>query len=246
MDGGKKDRQVVFLDREKAFDQLLKMGGLLAFEDEVNEVLAKADWNEVEEISRTMDDRWLHNLMKKEKRKERWGRISRGISQTASATACILGILLSLSLLLFLTVEPVRAQLIRFIASRYPEYSHYAPILEEEAQSIELLYEPTYLPEGFELSFDKTYGNYERLMGWSNGERLISFRQAAVGDNAMLDTEAADIQIISLHGEIAELVQNSTSVEIYFVKENVSFTLTVDGELEEAIEIAESIILETK
>ena len=239
MQGGKDKRKVVFVDREKALDQLLEMGGLLAFEDQVNDALADADWDAVSEIVNNMDDAWIHDLMGKEEQKAQRKKIGRTILRTANVAACFIAVFISVFVVLFMTIEPVRAQVIRFIVEQYPKYSFYSPLFEDEHQG-EVLYWPAYIPEGFTLS-QYTVHDYGRLICWQNEDRVISFRQAVVNDHSFLDTEAADIQRIMINDEEAELIQNPTSVEIYFVKGNVSITLTADVSLDEAIAIAESI-----
>lgn len=233
------DRKVVFLDREKAFDQLLEMGGLLAFEDQVNESLADADWDVVGDIVDGMDDVWLHDLMRKEKQKEKHKRIGRIALRTANAAAYSIAIFISVFVVLFVTIEPVRAQVIRFIVEHYPKYSYYSPLFEEE-QPLEALYRPTYIPEGFTQTNDDIY-SFGRTLGWQNNGYVISFRQAIVDDNSFLDTEAANVELITINGDEAALIQNATSVEIYFVQGDISFTLTASVSLDEAVKIAESI-----
>lgn len=240
-----KNRKVIFLDLDKATETLLKMGGLLAYEDQVNEALQNVDWEEMEKIAAGIDDSWLRDAIKKKDRQPKWPQAWHAGLRVGNWVASTAGIVLSIFLILFFFVGPVRAQVIRFIAINYPDHSFYSPIIEmEEQQGADTVYAPSYIPNGFMLHENHTYDDVERFMIWQDGERMITFRQAIADDNTLLDTEDATVRNISINGEPAELITKNSFVTVYFVMDGLSFTVVGEADESTIIKIAESITID--
>lgn len=98
-----------------------------------------------------------------------------------------------------LTVSAFREAIIGFIMDVYETFTNVrAETDEEEPETLEEIYEVTWVPEGFELMEDELAG-YCHFMLYQDGENFIFFKQFSLSDYiSNYDTENAEIQEVKI------------------------------------------------
>ncbi len=145
-----------------------------------------------------------------------------------------------------LTIEPVRAQVLKFLVERFPEYSRYVTVPGPEAPEHPVTaYSPSYIPEGFVLVDDNQSDSFFRVRSWQKSEEeFITLIQMNEDGAIALDTEDANVYNIELFGEMAEVIEKKGRIMIYFIKDQGAFTLTTHLSYEETLRIAQSVTTE--
>lgn len=100
-------------------------------------------------------------------------------------------------------------------------------------------YYPTYIPEGFEIRDMSDASGYVTYQNALRKTLIFEEREGAAGDR--LDMEGAGDTEIRLNGQLAILSEGADGASIFWTIEDRYFTLTLQGETDEAIRIAESV-----
>ena len=144
------------------------------------------------------------------------------------------------------SVSAIRGPVVRFIVEVYEKFSAVFFHGGEEEQTppvtLEVLYEPTWLPEGYVLD-DKTTTTSETIRSehFINGKNAITFRQHTLSAGINLDTEGIEIQSVLVHGRTAILYNNKGVWTLIWDNSQYGFALSGPVNANDLLRMAESL-----
>ncbi len=170
------------------------------------------------------------------------------------AAAILLCVLLSFSVCCA-AFPQLRSLLSKFVLSKGDHYTNvplesdstasYEPVIAstEECAFVPAdwkgTYYPTYIPEGFEISYISDASGYVTYQNAVQKTLIFEELEGVAGDG--LDMEGSDETEILLNGQLAILSEGAGDASIFWTVEDRYFLLTFQGETDEAIRIAESV-----
>ncbi len=220
-------------------DQLLRDALLLLEEEQADSF--PASFYEPHAFSRRFERR-MGRALRKARQPQPAGRIWMN-----KRVAAILAVLLALFAAL-MGASAWRMEFFRFVEEKFEEYSimFYDP-LRGEAKSAEvshfLVYRPTYIPEGFELT--KEFSNERVQLRYDNSnDKYISFTQFPLGNTDLrANTEGIEVKPLKFQGYDAFYYQNLGDYSLMWDDGNYSFTVSSNTDWETVLRVAESVQL---
>ena len=144
-----------------------------------------------------------------------------------------------------MSVEALRVRFFRMVQEIYEKYStiSYEPVGENSIASQTFVeYEPTYIPDGFELVKERVYSHSKHMTFRDSQRRGLGFMQSFL-DVATVDydTEHVDLEPIQINGMDGYYLPNSSLKSIFW--DDGTYFFDVSGHLDknELIKVAESI-----
>lgn len=235
------DQKVQFICPDELEAEMLWLASLTAFEDEVNDTLKDIDWSLVDHVLEKKDDSFL-TVVDKRTKKGQYRRRTRSAIQLAAIFFLAIGIVSSLALLSFLTIKPIRAELVKLMVQRYPEYSHYLPNLPKTMEGEQTLLIPAYIPERFSLYVDHMLHQGEHLFAWHDGEDYIVLQQFFDSYDLFINNGDASTTHTLLNGIEAEIIEQDGQISIIFHVNDTSLIMSSNLNLSECIKIIESMM----
>ncbi len=132
-----------------------------------------------------------------------------------------------------------------FFVTRYEEFSDiFFPTDNSTPQTILEIYEPGYLPSGFEIVSTDVMNAFYMVEYVNDSEKHIDFIQGTLGGGStLIDTEDADVEYVTINGHEAMLVYKH-SYDIYSIiwsNDQYSFYITGTSSRDDIIKMAESV-----
>ncbi len=232
-----KRNRMGYVNKTSPFLVMAGQSAVALLNEEVETALRTINWDDLEGISL---DAWFENAVSTHKERRSGIRIT---GRLLSFAASILLLLVALAAIVFATVEPARAFLIRFIVERFPQYSEYfMHESDEETGSDESFTEPSYIPQGFELNNNMDTDD-SRFLSWVNDEtgQSIMYSQTKGESSIMLDTEDAQVEQLIINGHPVEVIVKGKLTTVQFFSDVYCYALITDLAYDECMCIAESI-----
>ena len=179
--------------------------------------------------------------MRQRKNKAKWVSF-----RAVNVAAAILSITFILTASALAWIPAVRHTALQFLISVEKTYTELR-LVENPALTFEVPAQwrgehfPAYLPERFLLySVDDSEMNPAVEYHDENG-KWLTFSEHGDGTGIVIDTENATIEDIVIKGEPGQCATKGNTVRVYWKHDNKFFILVYEGEMHEAIAIAESV-----
>jgi len=234
------DQKVQLICPDELESRLLWFGSLQAFEEEVNDTLKGVDWSVVDHILEKKDDSFLA-VANKGAKKDPYRRKTRSAIRLAAVFFLTFGIVCSLAVLSFFTIKPIRAELVKLVVQRYPEYSHYLPNLSKTMDGDQTLLVPAYIPERFSLQMDHMLHQKEHLFVWHDDDDYIILHQFFDGYDLFINNGDVSITHTLLNGVDTEIIEQDGQINIIFHLNDTSLMMSSNLSLSECLQIIESM-----
>lgn len=205
------------------------------FKESVDQALADVD---LTKIDTTELDAWffakVNTMVNEPKRQKHWTEVILAYAASFVALAIIT------SALVLAVSEPARAAFIRFIVERFPQYSEYFIIGEEDAEFVPI--KPEYIPEGFAEAIS-TDTDEDRLISWINADtgQFITYLQTTGESSTELDTEDAEIRSEVVNGQAIEVIIKGNNTTMQFFRNSACYVIATDISYQECLKVTESL-----
>lgn len=215
------------------------------FEQEVDELLAKADSPNAGQALQIleMEEKTLRNIAAHTGRQNQLRtpqlRFHRNL-RIAAAIVLLAAVSIGSAMA---TVHMVQIGLLKLEIETYPEYTVYG--LVPSADTVEVPQDwngnfyPTYIPNGYK--FDRCYHSF--VMYYDEAGNYLSFSEETYGSRTNLDTENASLSTVLINGAEATLIEKDRWTAVVWSANNRLFIVDMDGEKDEALKIAASVIM---
>lgn len=108
-------------------------------------------------------------------------------------------------------------------------------------QEIETVYEPTWIPEGFELTEEEMAGGIVYFQEYMKGKHYISFDQNIVNAGITIDSEDMEREAVMINGYQGQLNSKEGKTGLIWATGEYVFVIGSDLGKEEVMKIAESV-----
>lgn len=223
-------------------DLKIRLALQLEFEQEVEEILASPppDENEMQAIQ-NMEAKVLNTLAQRKshpavRRSHSFPKVGRILA------IALLLILVSIGSA-FATAHMIQIGLLKLDVQTYPDYTSYSLIPSGETIDVPAEWEgsfyPTYIPDGFVL-YDCVFkiANYI-----TENNKTLTFTENSYGSSTSFDTENAIISTVEVNGIEATLIEKNGWVAVIWTAHNRFFSVDIDGSVEEALTVANSVVM---
>jgi hypothetical protein len=221
------------------FDELMTTYYKQIGQAHIENILAELD-EKRDEINRIKIPQSLNVWVKKQGNKKRRKDFYRRI--TSRASLVVLFLIASLAIITF-TVEAVRVQVYNLILEtneRYTSISYEeAPNGDSGASMKREGYYPTYVPEGFVLSKEESYGDMIVTV-YEKGNEQIRMMQSSLNGDTQLDTEDAEVIHLDIQGNEGLLILKEERVILHWANHEAVFDIIANIEPEKVLQMAES------
>lgn len=140
-------------------------------------------------------------------------------------------------------VHMVQIGLLKLEIETYPEYTIYGLVSSEDIVEVPQDWNgnfyPAYIPDGFE--FDRYYSSF--VMYYAEAGNCLSFSEDTYGSKTSLDTENANLSTVLINGVEATLIEKDGWTAVVWSANNRLFIVDMDGEKDEALKTAASVIM---
>lgn len=219
-------RIALLMEQEKELDQLTQ-------ECENNAEVHTMAFRGEERIRKLINRRYRMNQVKRITRKT----LPQAIRVVASILLfCYIGLTVAIA-----ADSSVRIKIMEFFMNIENEYTEFG--LRDTGEHMDVpaewqgYYYPSYIPEGFAISrFFKYSVSYER-----NDGAQLDFGEFDATVSSAIDTEDAIVNFIIINGNSAMIVQKEPWTSIIWSVDNRILEINYSGDLEAAIQIAESV-----
>lgn len=229
-------------------EDILALRLRLAFQEELEEevnALVKESENPdrvILEMMERADSRVIQKIRQKIRRKNGKHLLFAVVPKVGkAAAACLLVFFIGLSTAIAMN-SSVRVEMLNFIMRIEEKYASLG--FEDHGAFIEVpagwkgYYYPTYIPEGFDyVSTDGYAVYYERA-----GQEFI-FSEYESGSGVNIDTEGAETKFTDVNGRSALAVEKNGWATLAWAVSNRYFIIELQGEIEEAVGIAEHVMM---
>lgn len=172
------------------------------------------------------------------------------VNTVGKRVACIiLAILIAFTTVTF-SVKAFREAVLEFFVETFEKFSIVGfneEDLDNSLDHIETYYAPTYIPEGYELEYDRKSPSMRRMKFYCENE-YIYFSQRLINDSDYyLDTENADVEYIEVEGlNDGYLAQKDNKITLCWNDDAYAYSIYSTGKFaeKELVMIAESITIE--
>ena len=122
---------------------------------------------------------------------------------------------------------------------------HFEQSLKEEKkeppQTIEKIYAPTYIPDGFEMADEIVVEDIYGIQNYEKGKHYITLEQDIVNAGIAIDSEDMGREDVMIQGYQGQLNSKQGKIILIWATGEYVFTLSSDLDREEVLKIAESI-----
>jgi hypothetical protein len=151
-----------------------------------------------------------------------------------------------LMLTLMFSVSALRVPVVRFIVEVYERFSavffHSGAEERTPPATLEVIYEPAWLPEGFALDKEMTTASDSvRTSYFTKDNEIIVCRQYTFLTGLALDTEGVEIRSAEVHGQDAILYRNKGLWMLVWNDNQYGFALSGPVDTADLLRIAESL-----
>ena len=115
------------------------------------------------------------------------------------------------------------------------------PKEKEPPKTIEEIYAPTYIPEGFELVDEMVAEEIYSVQNYAKGKHYIALEQDIVNVGLAIDSEDMNREEVTVQGYQGQLNSKKGKTILIWATGEYVFTLSSDLDKEEVVKIAESI-----
>jgi len=156
---------------------------------------------------------------------------------------------LAATIILFITmvfsVSALREPVVRFIVEIYEKFSAVFLVRDDDQApptTLEVIYEPTWLPDGYELSEEASIAtDIFRISQFIHDEDVLEFRQSILSAGMNLDTEGIATQSMIVNGVSAIFYINKGVSNLVWENSQYIFSLSGTVKNGDLLRIAESI-----
>lgn len=238
-----------FLTSEEIMQKIAELKIRLVFQQELEEEVAEltAASNSADEgqsqIVRDIEERVLKKLAAQKDEQRQVREPKRHLPRAARFVAAVALLIMVSVGSAMATVRMVQIGLLKLNVEAHPEYTAYGLVSSGETVDVPQEWRgdfyPTYIPEGFE--FDECL-NYMVNYRSQNG-KVVSFSEEASASRTNLDTEGAHISALFVNGAEATLIEKEGWTAVVWSANNRLFIVDMDGEKDEVLRVAASVIL---
>lgn len=141
------------------------------------------------------------------------------------------------------TAELIQKGLLKLEVQTYSTHTSFQPVYSGERMEVPAEWKgafyPTYIPEGFALhSAISSEAEYRTSDG-----RVLGFGETEYGGSTNLDTENANVSTVMVNGAEATLIEKGKWTAVVWFANNRMFSVDIDGSVEEALRIANSVTM---
>lgn len=108
-------------------------------------------------------------------------------------------------------------------------------------QEIETVYEPTWIPEGFELTEDELIGEICYWQEYMKGKHQVEFQQNIVNAGITIDSEDMEREAVMINGYQGQLNSKEGKTGLIWATGEYVFMISSDLGKEEVLKMAESV-----
>jgi len=236
--------------KEKIFEALLEYAGSCHVENIVNEIQEQSKLDEQISFPPELDVK-MRKFIAQYSRREKLRKVWENTQKIFPKVAVFVVVTFTCMTIFVMNVEALRLRALNFIVDETKKYTSIEikedlDILENNSNTIppdwEGLYAPTYIPEGFRIVQAQNLPETSRIIYSNDIKQTIIFDQSSnEKTNFRIDTENAKTSKIMINGFGGLLIEKDNLVIIVWYNDEVSFTLTGKIDINELLEIAESV-----
>ena len=217
---------------EDIFMAIFRKGAYEYLEDGINEFKDVPNFS----LPETGEKKIL-NLINKQVRKEKANRILKKLVKIAA----IFFIIVTVCTITIISVEALRVPVYNFFINSKDEITN-VQVNEttSEAQN-NSSFEPSYLPEGFELASTNEDGDFFSQFYMNNNEDTIIINQNSSEGFFGIDTENAEYDSIKINNSNGFYSEKNGTTQLYFYTEYHSYLIISTLDITELVKIANSI-----
>ena len=167
------------------------------------------------------------------------------VNTVGKRVACIiLAILIAFTTVTF-SVKALREAVLEFFVETFEKFSIVGfneEDLDNSLDHIETYYAPTYIPEGYELEYDKKSSNI-RCIKYVFGNNYIYFTQRCINNSDYyIDTETSKTELVYINKHIGYYIDKNGNVALYWSDNYYEYSIAIsDSYKDQIIKIAESV-----
>ncbi len=225
---------------DKLFDAMLKIAAEEALRQEIDEMPSCEELNAQYKPSPALDKK-IRKTISRHNFKEKAARRRKYAARTAACAA----IFIIISSTVLLGIEATRNNIFNAIIQWREKYVSIEHSDNADNTQKNIIYRPTYLPEGFEEVSSKVTENYMKIIYENENNKIIIFTQgSAQSANILADNEEKIYTIIKINGRDAYLIdgdQSDKGSTIIWEIDGVVIVINSELKSTELIKIAESV-----
>ena len=108
-------------------------------------------------------------------------------------------------------------------------------------QTLETIYEPTYIPDGFELAVDDLVGGIGYTQGYVKGKKDIWFSQNTINATISIDSENMKRETVVIQGYEGQMNSKKGETILVWATDEYIFEISSSLGKEEVLKVAESV-----
>ncbi len=112
---------------------------------------------------------------------------------------------------------------------------------EEASQTLETIYEPTYIPDGFELAYEDLVGSMNYVQEYVKEKKYLGFEQDTINVAKSIDSENMKRETVVIQGYEGQLNSKKGETILVWATDEYIFEISSSLGKEEVIKVAESV-----
>ena len=112
---------------------------------------------------------------------------------------------------------------------------------EEASQTLETIYEPTYIPDGFELAYEDLVGSMNYVQEYVKEKKYLGFEQDTINVAKSIDSENMKRETVVIQGYEGQLNSKKGETILVWATDEYIFEISSNLGKEEILKVAESV-----